>query len=298
MSIWKLLVSKPTVLVQGADGKVGFEITSELIDHSNMTVKAGVKDPDDVKADKLIELGINVVPFQHFSPIALRAGLVGISKLVIIPPNRLDRVQAVQNIVDAAVHSNVKHIILISALGAKNAANLFADQFRQIEKIIEKSGISWTFLRCGLFMDNYLKSRSYITRGKLPLPTGQGKFAPIALSDVGEIVARIVKSRDHHYRIYELTGSIAMSGTEQASVFSSVLKRNITFIPVSIAKFKNELIKAGFQEWQINGFVEIYQLISEGKFDTTSTDAQFILGTPPRSLAQWIAENKYSLIFY
>jgi len=117
-----------------------------------------------------------------------------IDVLFIVPSHDKNRVSQVMNLVEEAVIGGVKHIILVSLLGAESRAMVFASQFKDMEDGILKSGISYTFLRCSPFQQNFLALASSFQQSvpTIKLPIGTGSFAPIHVADVASVAATII----------------------------------------------------------------------------------------------------------
>jgi len=293
MSLWRLLGLSSTVLVQGAHGNIGRAIVSVLLKERGLDLKAGVPELGNVAADQVIELGASVVEFKYQDINQMVAALRGIRQLVIIPPNRAERVQHIKNIVAAASDSGIRHIVMVSIIGVDTSVSSFAREYTEMEEVVMDSGIPYTFLRCGLFAENYLWWSKFIMKRKLPLPTGDGKFAPLALADLGKAVAAVLQGKQHKNKFYDLTGPSALSGKEQAQTFTAVLRRKVEFVELSWDRFAAGLHKIGLHDWQIKGFLEIYRLISEGKFEHVSRDVQRLTDTEATSLSTWVNRNRY-----
>ena len=78
-----------------------------------------------------------------------------------------------------------------------------------------------------------------ICEGKLHLPFGTGRHAPIAAEDQGRVIAGILEDPEpHRGKVYPLFGPVEYSYAEIAQVLSRVLGREIEYKQVSFEDFR------------------------------------------------------------
>jgi uncharacterized protein YbjT (DUF2867 family) len=101
---------------------------------------------------------------------------------------------------------------------------------------LRASGIKWVILRPGFFMQNTFGQAASIKNDSkivLPFPADL-PFAFIDVRDTGAVGARVLLDpAPHAGKVYEFTGKRSNFG-EFADVFSQVLGRKITYIPVNV----------------------------------------------------------------
>src|SRR5581483_6335282 len=99
----------------------------------------------------------------------LRAALEGAGRLLVISPlgPRLAEMEAA--IVDAAARAGVRHAVKLSTLGvAEQGGGPQQRQYalhRASERRLERSGMAWTHLRPGPFMQNLLAQAPGVAAG-------------------------------------------------------------------------------------------------------------------------------------
>jgi uncharacterized protein YbjT (DUF2867 family) len=118
-----------------------------------------------------------------------------------------------QMLIDEARRAGVRHVVAISSLATRFAADRRIGALHlEKERFIESSGMSWTFLRPGGFMSNSLQWIGTIkSQGKVFSPTGNGKSAPISPYDIAAVAAVALTTPGHEFQIYELTGGELLS---------------------------------------------------------------------------------------
>ncbi|KAJ3114344.1 hypothetical protein HK098_007384, partial [Nowakowskiella sp. JEL0407] len=114
--------------------------------------------------------------------------------------------------------------------------------YREIENIVQRSGIPCTFLRFSWLLENFiLQSFSIRNERTLFLPiVPQANFRPLSAIDVGKVTVAMIKSiEDHVNMAYELTGPVKITPLKLAEVASSALEHHVSFRPASDTRMKN-----------------------------------------------------------
>jgi uncharacterized protein YbjT (DUF2867 family) len=98
-----------------------------------------------------------------------------------------------------------------------------------VEEMIFESGLSFTILQPALYMQNFLAGwKSILEHGILRVPYSvHSEFSFIHLEDVAEVAKTVLTELNHKNAIYELAGTLPMSHTDVAEVFSHVLNRDV-----------------------------------------------------------------------
>jgi len=288
-----------TILVQGATGNTGFATITALLSHPHtFKIRAGVHDLS--KIDKLTALGpqMDVVQLDTEYPQTVHAALQGVNKLMVCPPNTVDRVGASKLLIQAAVDAGVKHIVLISILGADKCAVTFQKQFYAIEQYLERCEVAFTILRCPFFMEDFYFFAPYLLEGQVRLPIGADTTFMISTQDIGECAAVILASREtiHHRKYYNLSGPEPLDGDKMAEALSEGLGLPITYTNVSDVEAEDMFQRAGFEPSQAFGLIELFQLLSLGADEFVSQESTYLLGRPPVSLSVWAKEHSLFLI--
>lgn len=157
------------------------------------------------------------------------AAFKDIQKLFLLTPFVPDMVDMSKNLVGQAKEANVDHIVKQSAFGSDLEDGITMNKLhRQVEKIIESSGINYTFLRPMSFMQNYLGlSDSIKTRSVFYQPLGDSKTSFVDTRDIAALtVEALTKSREHENKAYNVTGPEAVSNYEIANILSEILGRS------------------------------------------------------------------------
>src|SRR5439155_24685401 len=103
---------------------------------------------------------------------------------------------------------------------------------REAEKIIEESGIPFTFLRPNFFMQNFL-SYGQKTNDEVLfyLPAGDGKVSFVDVRDIAAVaVQTLTKDTQHRGKAYNITGHESLSYRQAAEILSKELGKKINYV--------------------------------------------------------------------
>ena len=166
---------------------------------------------------------------------------------------------------DACVEHSVSKIVIISVTSVSHPESIFGEQLLAIENYIQLKGLCFCILRVPFILDNYLRQlHNMTTSNKLFGPIhSQAKHNSIAANDVGEICAIVLanpQKEEFNNKIFTLTGVITCEA-EVAAAFSKFLKIEVAYEQVSYSIHKESLISFGYPSWQVDGMLELYELI-------------------------------------
>ncbi len=152
-----------TILIIGATGTVGSEVMKQLSSATPaVKIKAAIHSVENLKRVKdgyHDDDRIEPVLFDYEKPETLREALRSVDKLFLLTPETPTAADLVSNAVTEAKKAGIRHIVKQSVQAADStAASAIVSTLRlhrQAEKIMEESGIPYTFLRPGEFMQNF-----------------------------------------------------------------------------------------------------------------------------------------------
>jgi uncharacterized protein YbjT (DUF2867 family) len=278
------------ILVTGATGKTGGAVAKELAAH-NIPVRVLVRNAD--KATDLKDVGAEIAVGDMADEAAVREALKGCDKAVLIMANGEHQLTMEKLFTDSAVALGVKHLVKLSSMESKpGTTKPIPAMHVASEDHIRASGLNWTMIRPTFFTQNFLSvARSITASDEISLALGNAVVAPTDIRDVAEVVRVVLTDDVHLNKSYDLTGPEAMSLAQAAEKFSSVLGREIRYVPQSVQDFRKVLIQVGLPEWRVNAVCDEFKLLS-AKASTQTTDTiQQILGRPPTSVEQFVRDH-------
>ncbi|MBD2753978.1 SDR family oxidoreductase [Spirosoma validum] len=279
--------SAPTILITGATGAIGTELTKTL-SAQGTPFRAMIRSLKD--AHTLIALeGAEVVEGDFNNPATIAQALTGIDQAFLLT-NSSDQAEAQQlTFVAEAKRAGIRHIVKLSQLAASiDSPVRFLRYHAIVEQAIRESDIPFTFLRPNLFMQGLLGFRDSIaSQGKFFATIGDAKISLIDIRDIGAVAAKALTESGHEGQIYTLTGPQALTHVEMADSLSAGLGKPVTFIDIPSDAMREALLGAGFPVWQADGLIEDYAHYSRNEAAAVTSDVQDVTGKPPRTFADF-----------
>jgi uncharacterized protein YbjT (DUF2867 family) len=282
-----------SILVTGATGNIGSEVVKELLSVApDVSIKAAVHSSQNVKKLKS-DTRVKVIQIDYNEPETLREALNGVDKLFLLTPDVPNAADLASNVVTQAKEAGIKQIVKQSVMGADLEADVGTLRLhRQAEKIIEESGIPFTFLRPNEFMQNFVNfhSPSIKNNNAFYLPLEDAK---VSLVDVRDIAAVAVKSLTedgndkHKNKPYLITGPEALSYHQAAEILSNATGKKISYVNISEEEARGAMKEMGMSDWIINTISELHGYFREGNASEVSSAVEEVTGKKPISLSQF-----------
>jgi uncharacterized protein YbjT (DUF2867 family) len=282
-----------TILVTGATGTLGSEVVKQLSSATlAVNIKAAVHSTQNVKKVKDGDR-VEVVLIDYNKPETLKEALNQVDKLFLLTPDVPNAHELASNMVIEAKKVGIRHIVKQSVMGADLEADVGTLRLhRQAEKIIEQSGIPFTFLRPNEFMQNFINfhSPSIKNNNAFYLPLEDAK---VSLVDVRDIAAVAVKSLTedrndkHDNKTYLITGPEALSYHQAAEILSNATDKKISYVNISEEEARGAMKEMGMSDWIINTISELYDYFRKGNASQVSSAVEEVTGKKPISFSQF-----------
>lgn len=274
------------ILVTGAGGTVGSALLDEL--HS-MNHKPRAAHYSAGKVERATAAGRDAVRIDFTDPATIREALAGIDTVFLLSTGVHGQVEGETNVVNVAKAAGVKRIVKLSVWGAAEEQFSFATMHRAAERVVEESGLAWTFLRPNSFMQNFVNyMRDTIKAdGAIYEPAADATIAHIDVRDIARVAARVLTSDGHEGNAYELSGPQALSYGEAAETLSRVLGRPIRYVAISDEAARAGMIAAGIPDFYADYVVDLNRYYRTGAASQVSRDVRRITGREPVSFDQF-----------
>ena len=284
-----------TIAVVGATGNTGRAVVKELKALGQNPVCV-VRNAD--KAREVLGADVKVAVAELTDRTALEQALAGVASVFVVTGHNPGMVEQQNNVLDAALKGGAKYLVRVGGgrtVAIADSESVVGRGHYAIEARLKQSGIQWTILRPGLFMQNLLGQAATIkSDSKIVMPY-PANF-PIAWTDVrdtGAVGARIlVDPAPHAGKTYEFTGKRTTNG-EFAQVFSQVLGRPIAYVPVTVEQTEAALKARNMPDWLVTHLVVIAKLGNAGAFSTENTKPiEDLVKRPPLTTRQFVESYK------
>jgi uncharacterized protein YbjT (DUF2867 family) len=177
-----------TILVTGSTGTVGSEVVKQLASPSlgQSVIKTGVHSKD--KADKFKSYdSVEIVNLDYSRQETFANALYKVDKIFLLTLPAPGMIDIYSNLVKEAKKNDVKYIVKLSVMGADAPGNTIGRIHRQEERIIEQSGIPYSFLRPTAFMQNFVNYYGIKNKNAFYLPAGDGKISFVDARDIAAV---------------------------------------------------------------------------------------------------------------
>jgi uncharacterized protein YbjT (DUF2867 family) len=278
------------ILVTGGTGTSGSEIVRQLA-ASGAKFRAMARNP--ARAESLRAPGVEIVAGDFDRPETLDAALRGVDRVLLLTPPDERQVEHNARFVEAAKRAGVRHVVKFSAAGADPASQArFLRQHGEAERAIQSAGFAWTFLRPPFFMQNLLGLAGMVKGGTLYQPAGEGRAAFVDVRDIAAVAVKALTQDGHEGKVYDVTGPRSLGHADIAAAFSSVLGREVKYADVPPEAARQAMLGAGMGAWQVDGILELYALLREGKFDRATDVVKRVAGREPATVEQFVRDHR------
>ena len=290
-------MTNASILVTGGDGNIGSEVISQLSSKGdNVRIVAGVRSVSKKRIDKRLD-NHDLAEIEYDNPETVTEALRGIDKLFLLTPTHPKMIEFTSNLVNGAKERVVKHIVKLSHIRADpndepqiNITHLH----RQAEKIIEDSGIPFTFLRPNFFMQNFINFYLGKDQSSIYLPAGDGKVSFVDVRNIAAVAVQALTANEeglHSGKAYTITGPEAISYGEAAKILSEYIGRSISYVSISEDDAHKAIINMGMSDWHTNILLELLMLSREGYLSSVTHDVEAVTGNKPISFAEFAKEH-------
>ena len=291
-------MTKEIILVTGGDGNIGSEVIRQLSSkRDDLRIVGGVRSIAKRKdKDKRLDHR-ELVEIDYDIPETVVDALKDVDKLFLLTPTHPKVVDFTQNLVNGAKEERVKHIVKLSHIRADsddepqiNITRLH----RQAEKIIEESGIPFTFLRPNFFMQNFVNFYLGKNQSSIYLPAGDGKVSFVDVRDIAAVAVQALtnnKNNIHSEKAYTITGPESISYGEAARILSEYIGRKISYVNISEDDARKLIKDMGMNDWHTNILLELLKFSREGYLSNITSAVEEVTGRKPIPFSQFTKDH-------
>jgi uncharacterized protein YbjT (DUF2867 family) len=239
---------------------------------------------------------VEIVAMDYNKPETVAAALDNVHTLFLLTLPSLHMADTSLKVISEAKKHGVEYIVKQSVFGADAEPGILIGRLhRQEEKIIEESGIPYTFIRPSTFMQNLVNYFGYTikTQNAIFLPAGEGKVSFIDARDIAAIAAKLlIRANGTRYddRAIVVTGSDALSYGQCAEFISKQTGRQIAYIDITEEDARKGLKAMGTEGWLVEAILEEFQQTKLGNRSKTTNTVEEILGRRPNSFGSFVKD--------
>lgn len=274
------------VVITGATGTIGARLLDELApDHRSGEIELWAMARSATSERSFTDRGFRCAHFDFASPATFHTATDGTHTLFLLRPYGMEAFIQSKRLIDAARDAGVAHVVHVSAYGAPWAATI--GWIHLLDAYIAQSGMSYTHLRPGFFMDNLPAVTNPATR-TLTHFFGTGAVAWIAALDIARAAAAAIRRPgEHSGRIYPLASEATSMG-ELATLIGEITGAPYRYVPAAaderaVAAF----VARGRGEYFSRIFVEYMRAIAAGEVPEAAHTFDNVPGLTGRPATTW-----------
>ncbi|MGI5268729.1 NmrA family NAD(P)-binding protein [Nonomuraea sp. CA-218870] len=186
---------------------------------------------------------------------------------------------------EQAVEAGVARLVLLSGRGEALA--------EAGEQVVRESGVAWTIVRCGWFMQNF--SEGYLLEpvrdGVIALPAGDVAEPFVDVDDIADVSVAALTEDGHAGMLYELTGPRLLTFADVAAELSKATGRDITYVPVTAGEYAAGAAAHGVPPGEIELLTMLFTEILDGRNAYVTDGVRAALGRPARDFTGFARDN-------
>jgi uncharacterized protein YbjT (DUF2867 family) len=263
------------ILVTGATGNIGTELTYALLDAGEQVRALTRGGPGPT--------GAETVTGDLNDPDSLLPAMTGVRGMFLLPGYA-----GLAGTLAVARDAGVERVALLSGGSAATGdlTNAVTRYMIESETAVKESGLDWTIVRPFGFMSNTLQWKPQLAAGDVVRAPFAG--VPVAMIDPYDIAAvlALALTRDGHVgRTYPVSGSEPLRPADRVRILGSVLGRDLQFQAQPDEEARAEMSAAMPAEY-VDAFFNFYV---DGALDesTPLPTVADLTGRAPRTFEQW-----------
>ncbi|MEH0986396.1 NmrA family NAD(P)-binding protein [Micromonospora sp. CPCC 205556] len=274
-----------TVLVTGATGRAGRHV-ARILRAGGHPVRAAANEPGATGPWD------EAVPFSFTNRGTWDAAFAGVDRMFLMRPPQIGNVKRdMLPALERARQLGVRRVVLLSLQGAERNPVV---PHHALEKWLRGSGLEWTFVRPGFFMQNLSTTHAADIRDRdeIVLPAGDGRTSFVDVRDVAAVAALALTEAGHAGRAYTPTGSRALGYGEAAELLTAELGRPIRYVPVGPLRYWRSARGQGMPAGMTLVTLALHTTCRLGLAAGVTTDVRDLLGRPPIGFAQFVHDER------
>ncbi len=286
-------MSTPTLLVTGANGKLGRQVVNFLLEAKAGHVIATSRDT--AKLADLAAKGAELRRADFNDPASLAEAFKGVDRVLIISTDSLgtgERLNQHLAAVAAAKAAHVTDIVYTSMLNPETSAVTFAGDHLGTEKAIIAGGLNYTILRNAWYQESLMMSLpAAFASGTLYTSAGEGKISHMAHIDCARAAATAL-SKPSTSETLSLTGPALYAAAEIAALASEIVGKPLAVVNLTDEQLAGGMAAAGLPAPVIPMLVSFDTNTRQGGFDILTDDFEKLTGQAPQPLRSFIETSK------
>lgn len=256
------------VLVTGATGRVGRHVVAQL-EEAGTEARSLTRQPH-----------LSGFVGDVREPTSLLPALRGVEGVFLVWP--FTTAEGARELLEV-IAGQARRIVYLSSAAVR-------DHEREVESMVEKSGLEWTVLRPHAFAANALQWADQVRAGVVREPYGQAAMSPVDERDIAAVAVRALTGGAHHGATYLLTGPESLTRERQARIIGEALGRPVRWEEAPAGEARERMVASGLPPEVADGILEAQAALARTPGPTTTT-VEAVTGRPARTFHAWAADH-------
>ncbi|WP_405149880.1 SDR family oxidoreductase [Sphaerisporangium sp. NBC_01403] len=279
------------IVVTGATGQLGRLVVEGLLETTPAgQIVAAVRNPE--KAADLAARGVQVREADYDRPETLKQAFAAGDRVLLISSDTVGiRLPQHKVVVDAAAEAGVALLAYTGVLHSDTTPLALAAEHKGTEEHIRASGIPFSFLRNGWYVENYVSTITQAAeQGTIAGASGEGRVSTATREEYARAAVAVLTGENQENTVYELAGDVAWTKAELAAEVAAVTGKPVAYQDLPRDEYERVLAGAGLPGPVAAMFADIELDIAGGALAGTTGDLSRLIGRPTTPLRDTVTE--------
>jgi NAD(P)H dehydrogenase (quinone) len=280
-----------TIVVTGATGQLGRLVVESLLDRGVPAAEIVAAGRSTDKIADLADRGVRVRRIDFTDPATLAEAFAGADRVLLVSSSEVGRrAEQHRNAIDAAREAGVTLLAYTSIAQAETTTMLLAAEHQATEAYLRESGVPFTLLRNGWYLENYTAQLPVaLEHGAILGSAGEGRVSAATRADYAAAAAAVLTGEGHEGKAYELGGDHSFTLPELAAEITRQTGTEVAYRDLPVEEYTQVLVGAGLPEQAAAVFADSDRGIARGELLVESGDLSRLAGRPTTSLTDGLA---------
>jgi NAD(P)H dehydrogenase (quinone) len=280
-----------TIVVTGATGQLGRLVVESLLDRGVPAAEIVAAGRSTDKIADLADRGVRVRRIDFTDPATLAEAFAGADRVLLVSSSEVGRrAEQHRNAIDAAREAGVTLLAYTSIAQAETTTMLLAAEHQATETYLRESGVPFTLLRNGWYLENYTAQLPVaLEHGAILGSAGEGRVSAATRADYAAAAAAVLTGEGHEGKAYELGGDHSFTLPELAAEIARQTGTEVAYRDLPVEEYAQVLVGAGLPEQAAAVFADSDRGIARGELLVESGDLSRLAGRPTTSLTDGLA---------
>ncbi|GAB3616426.1 NAD(P)H-binding protein [Okibacterium endophyticum] len=280
------------IVITGSTGLVGRHVAEEVARRHAGPIRLVVRDPARAPAIPGAEIVVADWDDRQALASALREG--DRVFMVSLPQPPEVRIALQGSFVEAASAAQVDRIVYLSFINpAPDAVFHHARSHYIAEHKLRSSGVPWVAIRNAMYSDDI--PEWFDADGVTRVPVGTSRISWSYRAELAEAIAVALLSDGHENRIYNVTGSEAVTMDQVAAIASEVAGVPYRYEPGSRELWVSRYHEQHLNQDQITWRLSEFDAQEAGELELVTDDYRLLTGKEPRSIREILELHRAAL---